>query len=115
MNTIQNSQLLQQMRSLQTQATGTTGQPPVVGQEQGQGSSTEKVDFSAVLRQSIDAVNTQSQKASGMAEALERGDSNVTLAQVMIEAQKASVGFEAMKRVRNDLVSAYKEIMSMSV
>jgi flagellar hook-basal body complex protein FliE len=113
MNTIQNSQLLQQMRSLQTQATGAPAQGGPMAPDQA--TSTDKVDFSTVLKQSIESVNTQSQKASQMAAAFERGESGVSLAQVMIEAQKASVGFEAMKRVRNDLVSAYKEIMSMSV
>ncbi len=115
MNTIQNAQLLQQMRSLQTQATGAPTQVGPMAPGQAQAAATDKVDFSTVLKQSIESVNTQSQKASQMAAAFERGDSNVSLAQVMIEAQKASVGFEAMKRVRNDLVSAYKEIMSMSV
>ena len=114
MNTIQTNQLLQQMRSLQTQATGAPPQGAAISQP-GQGDATDKVDFSTVLKQSIESVNTQSKNASAMAAAFERGDSNVSLAQVMIEAQKASVGFEAMKRVRNDLVSAYKEIMNMSV
>lgn len=113
MNTIQTSQLLQQMRSLQTQASGAPAQGAAIAPDQG--AATDKVDFSTVLKQSIESVNTQSQKASQMAAAFERGDSSVSLAQVMIEAQKASVGFEAMKRVRNDLVSAYKEIMNMSV
>lgn len=110
MNNIQASQLLHQMRSLQVEAGGSESSPAAVG-----GNQTQKVDFAAVLKQSVDAVNNQSQTASQMAASLERGDSNVSIAQVMIEAQKASVGFEAMKRVRNDLISAYKEIMSMQV
>jgi flagellar hook-basal body complex protein FliE len=110
MNNIQASQLLNQMRSLQVQAGGGETQPAAVS-----GSDSQKVDFAAVLKQSVDAVNNQSQTASQMATALERGDSNISIAQVMIEAQKASVGFEAMKRVRNDLISAYKEIMSMPI
>jgi flagellar hook-basal body complex protein FliE len=110
MNTIQASQLLHQMRSLQVEAGGSESRPAAVG-----GNETQKVDFASVLKQSVDAVNNQSQIASQMATALERGDSNISVAQVMIEAQKASVGFEAMKRVRNDLISAYKEIMSMPI
>lgn len=110
MNDIQANQLLHQMRTLQAQAGGgERAAAPIEGGE------AQKVDFASVLRQSLDAVNNQQQTANKMADALERGDSNVTIAQVMIEAQKASVGFEAMKRVRNDLISAYKEIMSMQV
>jgi flagellar hook-basal body complex protein FliE len=109
MNTIQANQLLAQMRTLQAQA----------GVEQPQAkeglNQTQNVDFASILKQSVESVNNQVQTASGLAEALERGDSNVTLAEVMIEKQKASVGFEAMKRVRNDLISAYKEIMNMPV
>jgi flagellar hook-basal body complex protein FliE len=33
----------------------------------------------------------------------------------MIQAQKASVSFQAMTQVRNRLVSAYEEIMRMSI
>lgn len=110
MNNIQANQLLHQMRSLQVQAGGVEGQTTPINGGDGQ-----KVDFASVLKQSVDAVNSQQQTASTMADSLERGDSNVSIAQVMIEAQKASVGFEAMKRVRNDLISAYKEIMSMQV
>jgi len=110
MNNIQANQLLHQMRSLQVQAGGIEGQSNSIS-----GGDTQKVDFASVLKQSVDAINSQQQTASTMADALERGDSNVTIAQVMIEAQKANVGFEAMKRVRNDLISAYKEIMSMQV
>lgn len=108
-NTIQANQLLAQMRALQAQA----------GIEQPQAkqglNQTQNVDFASILKQSVDSVNNQVQTANSLATALERGDSNVTLAEVMIEKQKASVGFEAMKRVRNDLISAYKEIMNMPV
>ncbi|MBR9885467.1 MAG: flagellar hook-basal body complex protein FliE, partial [Oceanospirillales bacterium] len=47
--------------------------------------------------------------------AYELGDPSVDLPQVMIQAQKASVSFQAMTQVRNRLVSAYEEIMKMSI
>ena len=47
--------------------------------------------------------------------AFEMGDPNVTLAQTMISASKASIGFEATVQVRNKFVEAYKEIMNMPV
>ena len=50
-----------------------------------------------------------------MAAALERGDANVTLPEVMIALQKASLSFQAMTEVRNRLVTAYQEIMRMQV
>jgi flagellar hook-basal body complex protein FliE len=48
-----------------------------------------------------------------MAAALERGDMNASLPEVMIALQKASLSFQAMTEVRNRLVSAYQEIMNM--
>jgi flagellar hook-basal body complex protein FliE len=41
------------------------------------------------------------------------GKSEVSLAEVMIATQKASVSFQAMLQVRNKLVDAYKDVMSM--
>ncbi len=53
--------------------------------------------------------------AKNLAEAFEKGDAGVELSQVMIEMQKARVSFEAVKQVRNQLVTAYQEVMSMPV
>ena len=43
------------------------------------------------------------------------GDDKVSLSDVMISMQKASIGFQATVQVRNKLVSAYHEIMNMQV
>ncbi|WP_305906910.1 flagellar hook-basal body complex protein FliE [Methylomarinum sp. Ch1-1] len=70
-------------------------------------------DFAAILKQSIDTVN-ETQKASGeLSKAFETGDSDVSLAEVMIASQKASVSFQAMVQVRNKLVEAYQDVMNM--
>jgi flagellar hook-basal body complex protein FliE len=50
-----------------------------------------------------------------MGDAFVTGDPGVSLAEVMIAKQKASIAFEATIAVRNTLLSAYKEIMSMPV
>lgn len=71
--------------------------------------------FAQLLKQSIDAVNETQQRASALAESFERGAPGVDLAQVMIESQKASVSFRALTEVRNRLVSAYQDIMNMSI
>ena len=49
-----------------------------------------------------------------MSAAYERGDTN-DIVGVMVERQKASIGFEATMQVRNKLLSAYRDIMSMPV
>ena len=71
--------------------------------------------FSSVLKNSIDKVNEQQMLSSDLVNRFEQGDESVELARVMIEMQKARVSFEAVKQVRNQLVNAYKEVMSMPV
>ncbi|MDD5580804.1 MAG: flagellar hook-basal body complex protein FliE [Methylobacter sp.] len=70
-------------------------------------------DFSALLNQSIDSVNDTQQAAGKMTVAFETGDANVSLAEVMVATQKASVSFQAMLQVRNKLVEAYQDVMNM--
>lgn len=106
MSDIDVSGLLAQMRALaaETQSLNNPSQ-----------ARAPEVSFSDVLGRSIDAVNETQQHASGLAEAFEKGDSDVDLAEVMISLQKASVSFQAMTEVRNKLVNAYQEIMNMPV
>ena len=70
-------------------------------------------DFSALLQQSIAAVNDTQQSAGKMTEAFETGAANISLADVMVATQKANVSFQAMLQVRNKLVEAYQDVMNM--
>jgi flagellar hook-basal body complex protein FliE len=70
--------------------------------------------FGASMVDALKAVNEQQTKARGVTEAYERGETQ-DLVQVMVERQKASVGFEATLQVRNRLLSAYRDIMNMPV
>jgi len=72
-------------------------------------------EFANILRQGIDSVNTQQQRAGQLADAFERGTPGVELPQVMLEMNKASVSFRALNEVRNRLISAYQEIMNISL
>jgi flagellar hook-basal body complex protein FliE len=70
--------------------------------------------FGAALKSAIHEVNGLQDKANTISEAYERGE--VTdIAAVMLSRQQASIGFEATMQVRNKLLSAYKDIMSMPV
>lgn len=71
------------------------------------------LNFSEIIKESIDGVNGQQMKAGSTAKAFELNDPNVPLSSVMIEMQKARVSFEALKQVRNQLVDAYKQVMNM--
>ena len=70
--------------------------------------------FSAAFNQALGAVNDQQNSAGRLSEAYQRGE-NVDIAKVMLARQQASVSFEATLQVRNKLLSAYKDIMSMPV
>jgi flagellar hook-basal body complex protein FliE len=75
--------------------------------------SNDSGDFAAMLKQSIDTVNQTQKQSTKLATAFETGQSDVSLAEVMVASQKASVSFQAMLQVRNKLVDAYKDVMSM--
>lgn len=105
-------QILNQIRSIREQ-TMDVAQPEKITTE-GLGGS-ERVEFSSLLKQSIDSVNATQQQASQMAAAFERGDPNVSLNQVMVNMQKADVSFKAVMEVRNKVVDAYQEVMRMSM
>ncbi|MCL1124362.1 flagellar hook-basal body complex protein FliE [Shewanella surugensis] len=72
-------------------------------------------DFGDLLSQAIGNVNSLQSNAGQMSQKLDMGDSSVTLSDTVIAREKASVVFEATVQVRNKLVDAYKEIMSMPV
>ena len=75
----------------------------------------DAAEFSELLAQAIDTVNEAQHSAAGMAKAFELGESDATLAEVMIALQKASLSFQAMTEVRNRLVTAYQEVMNMPI
>ena len=74
-----------------------------------------KPDFGQIIKDSINAVNSTQKTAGDLTTRFEQGDPSVDLSEVMISLQKASISFQAMTQVRNNLVSAYKDIMNMQV
>jgi flagellar hook-basal body complex protein FliE len=72
-------------------------------------------DFSEMLKQAIDNVNGLQQNTSDLRNRFEMGDEQVSLGEVMIASNKSSLAFEATVQVRNKMVEAYKEVMSMPV
>jgi flagellar hook-basal body complex protein FliE len=75
----------------------------------------QATNFSQVLAASLDQVNAMQQTAGVQKTAYEVGDPSIDLPDVMIAMQKASLAFEATVEVRNKLLSAYQEVMSMQV
>lgn len=114
MSTIDPSRLLQMRSSIlnQNQALQrAAGRGGVEGGVEGAGGTP---DFGAAINNALQQVNAQQSKASAITEAYERGDTH-DIVSVMIERQKASLGFETTLQVRNKLLSAYRDIMNMPV
>lgn len=70
--------------------------------------------FTDTFQDAFKSVNQAQAQAGALSEAYERGET-IDIAKVMLARQQASVGFEATLQVRNKLLSAYKDIMSMPV
>ena len=101
------SQVLAQMRMMQAQAQSEALRP--------QAETQSAVSFGDILSKSINAVNDTQQTASTLKTAYEMGDPNVSISEVMIASEKSSLAFTAMVQVRNKMIEAYKDIMSMPV
>ena len=70
--------------------------------------------FADTLDHALKNVNQTQDQAAKLSDSYERGET-VDIAKVMLARQQASVSFEATLQVRNKLLSAYKDIMSMPV
>jgi len=104
-NSTQNH-LLSQMQALEALARGQELRPEPKQQP--------AQPFGELMQQAIDQVNATQMEASSLRTAFELGE-NVDLARVMIAAQKSRVSFEALTQVRNKLLTAYQDVMNMSV
>lgn len=116
------NRLLGEMRSLKSQTQ--VFQRPQISGDMGvnrglnnlQADTQNKVpSFGDLMTKAINNVNDVQQKSSSMATAYEKGVAGVDITDVMIASQKASVSFQAMVQVRNKLVEAYKDVMSMPI
>ncbi len=101
--------LMLQMRSLAAEAAAKPA--PTQSVETGVKSAE---NFSELLSKSINEVAIQANKAGDMRKAFEKGE-DMDLADVMIQAQKASLSFQAMTQVRNKLLEAYRDIKNMPI
>ncbi len=72
-------------------------------------------DFAALLQSSLEQVSGAQADAKQLAKSLELGAPNVNIEDVIISLQKADVSFQAMVQVRNKLVEAYQQVMSMPI
>ena len=101
--------MLQQMRAAVRAASGDTNVSGTMAAREANGG------FAAELQRSLRRVSDAQQSSYAQAEAFELGVPGVSLNDVMINMQKASISFQTAVQVRNRLVAAYQEIASMQV
>jgi len=99
--------MLQQMRAVVRAAQGRAADPAEL--------APAPAGFAAELERSLKRVSQAQQASTAQAQAFEMGVPDVSLNDVMIDLQKATIGFQTTVQVRNRLVSAYREISSMAV
>ncbi|WJF90471.1 flagellar hook-basal body complex protein FliE [Paraburkholderia bonniea] len=101
---------LAQIRSMAAEAAGGAG-----AARDGASGAAESSGFASMLKASLEKISGDQQAATSQAKAFELGAPNVSLNDVMVDMQKAGIGFQFGLQVRNKLVSAYNEMMQMSV
>ncbi|GHB90544.1 flagellar hook-basal body complex protein FliE [Providencia stuartii] len=75
----------------------------------------EPVGFADHLVSAVNQINTVRNQSAKQIEDFTLGKSNVSLNDVMVDMQKASLSLQMGIQVRNKLVAAYQEVMSIPV
>jgi flagellar hook-basal body complex protein FliE len=88
----------------------TTSGQPLKGAKAADG-----VGFQAALTKALGAVSDSQNDSTAMQREVQLDNPNVSIEQTMVAMQKAQIGFQAALTVRNKMVSAYTEIMQMSI
>lgn len=101
--------MVEQLKAAAAKAQGGVAPPAAAAPAAG------KVDFADALKNSLDQVNGAQVKAEQLGQRFSTGDDSVNLSDVLIASQKANISFQATVQVRNKLVSAYHDIMTMQV
>jgi flagellar hook-basal body complex protein FliE len=103
--------MLKTMRSVQAQATGDL---PNISDVNAQSERIQSPAFGNLVKSAVEQVNSLQVASSQMQGAYERGE-NVQLTDVVLSMQKSSLAFETTLQVRNKVLRAYEDILSMPV
>jgi flagellar hook-basal body complex protein FliE len=99
--------ILEQMRALKLESSGL--------EIRNDTNKVAQADFGQFLQNALDGVNSRMVESDNLKERFELGDESISLSDVMISSQKASLAFEATVQIRNKCIDAYKTIMQMQV
>lgn len=112
MNVDRMQQLVAQMRALAAQAAAMPQSPGAAAPASAEPGSAVG-QFADMLKSALDGVNAQMVHADQLQARFASGASGVSLSDVMVASQKASLSFQAALQVRNKLVTAYQDIMNI--
>jgi flagellar hook-basal body complex protein FliE len=120
MSDMQIQQVLAQMRALadrvgHSPAGGAASSVGAIGANAAGAAGAPAAKFSTLLRESLGEVNAAQRVADQQSARFVAGAPDVSLPEVMVSVQKASLELEAVTQVRNRLIAAYQEIMNMPV
>lgn len=100
------------------QALRAVDQPQATGIAGNQGvspiASSDPTGLGRTFQTALQNLNGINAEAGALTNAYERGE-ETDIAKVMLARQRAGIGFEATLQVRNKVLSAYKDIMSMAI
>lgn len=102
------------LSQIQTQATQASSLNATLAAP-GNNKTEKSVSFSDLLLNSVNSINKMQSTAKTQAQDYMTGASDVSLNDVMVSMQKSSLALNFGIQARNKMVSAYQEIMSMSV
>ena len=114
-NGIDRSQITAMMAQIRAAAAKMEAVQQPVMSNKAEAVAPQKLDFAEALKASLDQVNSAQSASKKLGEQFALGDDKVSLSDVMISAQKASISFQTTVQVRNKLVSAYHDIMNMQI
>ncbi len=98
------SAVVTQLQSAALQATGSTAK-----------TIETSGGFAAEMKSALGKISDEQQAARTQAEDFSLGKQDVALNDVMVDLQKASIALQMGVQVRNKLVTAYQEVMSMQI
>ena len=87
----------------------------MIAQAEGKKVNEDSDSFGAVFKNALTQVSTLDTNSIALNNRYEMGDPSVSLADAMVETQKANLGLQGTLMVRNKIVQAYQDVMNMPV
>lgn len=107
--------MLQTLRAQQAQAKAPVAPQVQASQVQSVAQERPAISFQEAVRTAVAKVNEMQLKSTEMQDRYARGDSEMPLSEVVVGMQKSSLAFEATLQVRNKILKAYQDIITMPV